>query len=215
MSEPHHLATILHPSIILFFIMLNYFLKNLKPILRWPILYRTIIVSFFLVTFGYIYWNPVNFIRNISIRMDQRYNQLKKPYYFWNYYGTNIYLTDDNGRDFAKSVNIINKYSPNTKNVLILSRYDTLLLTMSQKASLMDYFILEYDSGTIVTLYEQLIQQIINEKPPVIFIRSKKYYYVFNDSIPGIWNKIKKYYIFAENGGVVDVYKLNINAFLN
>lgn len=70
---------------------------------------------------------------------------------------------------FAKGVNLIEKYSYNNKGVHIISKYDTLLLYLSHKYSLMPHF----EVGTILNgheLFNIALKKIEHDNPEIIFV---------------------------------------------
>ncbi|EKD96274.1 MAG: hypothetical protein ACD_24C00114G0001 [uncultured bacterium] len=205
-NVPDHLLTVIHPSLILILIYCWWLYKNHHFFNSLSAIYKTIFITLAIIYLGFSVWPPNKFLQNTLGKIYQRYSKSPQKYYKWDYPGTNIYLADDDGRNFVKAAEVIKKYVPDEKDVLIVSRYDTLLLVMAQKTSLVNYPLLEYEI-TDKTEMEKTINKIKNIKPKYIFVFSKNYKQMSNDNLTEIWEGIKKNYTFVENAGAVDVYK--------
>lgn len=207
LSEPNHLLTIIHPSLLLAFIMLSNFKREL-PVIKNSLLKLTVISLFFVVIFMPIYYPVADVLSGIKDRIFYHYFVPAEQYYYWSYHGTDFYLKDNNGTDFAKAADKIRQLTKNIRDVLILSRYDSLLYVMSGKTSLLDRPILEYmvptytEANTIITL-------ILKKKPKYIFIYADKYNQMQVNIIESFANIVKKYYSFSSHAGAVDVYTVN------
>lgn len=209
-SEPHHFLTIVHPSILLSMILLDIFIKKRSLLIKLPLSQAALIVTFGFFIIGYLFWEPVRTWKYALLRFNNRYGPLSQPYNRWNYNGTNLYLSDNNGSDFFKSADTIKSLSGNTKNVVILSRYDTLLYVMTEKTSLTNHPIIEYDVGFIKDR-EQIINTILTNKPLYVYVFSKNYNTMVSWTIHEIWDAVKTQYSFLKNAGIIDVYKLKNN----
>jgi hypothetical protein len=205
-NEPHHLYTISHPSVILFFYHLQRIFRKRRSFSEYPVVPTSLIITFFAAfTFWLISPTPGTY-RNITSVFYNRYINKYQNYYYWNYPGADFYLSKDNGKLFADSAELI-KYNITSDNILILSRYDTLLYAMSGKGSFLDNPIIEYG---IMHKYElnYAINAIFRKKPEYIFLYASSYNQMKTDNIPIIWNAIKDDYEYVYSTGVLDVYKL-------
>ena len=212
LSEPNHLLTVIHPSLLLVFILFGNF-KDCLPVIKHSLLKLTGICFVFFVIFFPVYFPVTDFIFALKDRLHYRYVSPMSDlyhmnqYHYWSYPGTDFYLKDDSGIDFKLAADKIRKLTKDTKNILILSRYDTLLYVMSGKTSLLDQPILEYSAPTY-TEANRLIGLIFAKKPKYIFIYSDKYNQMQINVIESIANIIKKHYSFTQHAGAVDVYKI-------
>lgn len=205
-SEPHHLLTVIHPSILLFAILFRLFFTYKKQILGLPTFYKTIILTFSFSFLAFLFWPSPKFIKNTLGRFEKRYGKVEESFSKWNYFGTDFYLSDNNGQDFFLAADKIKQYTKGEKKALVLSRFDTLLLIMSQKASFTGFPIAEYQIAFQRDL-DQAINKIKKERPRHIFAYSKKHSFSTTDNISLIWQAIQKQYRLVERAGAVDVYK--------
>lgn len=220
LSEPNHLFSIIHPSLIIFFLLLKA-TKN-KP-------FTSFVFSFILIVliFG-IFWaifiGPPSLTKIISEKINYRYSSNQVNYYLWGYPGTDFYLQDDDGKNFELAADKIKQLTKRDKEVVIISRYSALLFLMSGKTSLINHPNIENDIYSIEELNEA-VDKVKTIKPKYIFYHSPEYnqwhpnpnfisirspsddQWYFN-TMKVFWEKIKKDYTLKENSGVVDVYQL-------
>ena len=206
-SEPHHFLTIIHPSIILSIFLLNDFIKNKSNLSKVPAFQKALFITFIFFVFGYFFSEPIKTWKYLLLRFNNRYGISSNIYYYWKNKGANFYLSDNNGSDFIKSVNAIESFSKHEKNIVVLSRYDTLFYVMTQKTSLLNHPIVEYDL-TFIKDREYAINTILSSKPSYIYIFSDNYSTMVSWTIHEIWDAVKDKYSFVKNIGVVDVYML-------
>jgi len=209
-SEPHHFLTILHPSILLSVILLKDLIKNKSYLTKLPAPQSALIITFSFFILGYLFWDPIKTWSYVMLRFNNRYGNLTQPYYHWKNKAVNFYLSDSDGSDFSKSVKAIMSLSKNKKNIVILSRYDTILYVMTQKTSLLNHPIVEYDL-TFIKEREDAINIILKDKPQYIYVFSDNYRTMVSWTIHEIWDAVRDKYAFVKNAGVVDVYKLTNN----
>jgi len=208
-NEPHHFVTIVQPAIILAVFILKTIFDNRSLIKKLNIFQQTIIITLFIFIISFIYSSPLKSLNFALNRLKLRYSKLPGKYYYWNNSKAKIYLSDNNGKDFSQSAEVIKKLNPE-KQVVILSRYDTILMMMTNKTSLLDFPIIEYQIN-FVKEEEDSITKIKKDKPKYIFVFSDKYPTMVSWTIHEIWDAVKDNYIFVKNAGVVDVYKLKKN----
>ncbi len=209
LSETHHLLTVIHPSILIIFVLIGHFKDDLKGKLpKISFLNAALPILFFLLAAKSVFGRPNDVVDLIMAKLNYRYHQLAGEYHYWSYPGTNFYLDDNKGTDFFLAANRIKALSGKEKNVIILSRYDTLLYVMSQKASLIDYPIIDYEIIKKTEFY-LAIKKILEVRPQYIFLYSSKYSQRESSAIDLIWTAIGQNYSLAEHAGVIDVYKLN------
>ncbi len=198
LKEPNHLATAIHPAILVLCLLL----AELKDKVN-----RFAAGLFFVAIFVVIFGSPGDFITRVRDKLNYRYSPLTENYHYWNYPGTDFYLTDDNGANFYQAANKIKQLVAGNNETLIISRYDSLLYLMSGKASLINHPIIEYDVYT-VSEYNQVLRELNRNKPPYVFVHSKNYNQFYLNTMDLIWDKLKPSYVFQEQAGAVDVYKL-------
>ncbi len=209
LSETHHLLTVIHPSILVAFILMGHFKDYLKEKLpKISPLTAALPIFFLLLVAKTIMGRPSDIVNEMTARLNYRYSQLKEKYHYWSYLGTDFYLDDNDGADFFQASNRIKALSGREKNIVILSRYDTLLYVMSQKTSLIGYPIVENEISKKEELYPA-IKKILEVKPQYVFLYSPKYPERKSATIDLIWAAIGQNYSLAEHAGAVDVYKLN------
>ena len=204
LNELNHLMTIIHPSLILSIIFLQWLWKNHKYFKDLNILNKSILTTSVIAVIIFLTWDPIRLFNDVSARFRSRYSLVNRSYYLWSYHATDIYISDNNGQDFFRAADNIKKYSAG-KRALIISRYDTLLEAMSQKASWLDYSIIEginYQSEL-----DREINAIKQGKPEYVFVYSQKYK-SSPEVIITLWNQIKEDYVFLKHAGVIDVYQL-------
>jgi hypothetical protein len=205
-NEPHHLYTVAHPAIILYLYHLQILIRNLSKIYKFPVIYSSLLVSSAVfITVWIISPVPATF-QNIKSIFHKRYIKSYNNYKYWNYPGTGFYLADDDGSNFKKSADIIRKLSVNSKKILILSRYDTLLYAMAGKTSILNNPIMEYGIFYKDDL-NKTIKIVQKKQPEYIYLFSEHYNQMKTDNIMIIWEAIRGNYIFVEKAGVVDVYR--------
>lgn len=206
LNEPHHLVTIIPPSIILFIIFANWFAKNYDLFRPARPVHKAFLATFVLFVFGFFFWQPVGFLTNANKRFQYRYGKLQDNYFKWNLSGTDFYLKDEGYKNFSLAAENIKEFTPFQKEALILSRYDTLLLIASKKTSLVDMPNMEY-SLMYKKDFINTVRKIQIKRPQFIFVYSKDYSQVSNTIIAQIWTSVKKNYRFLKYAGVIDIYK--------
>lgn len=208
LSEPNHLFSILHPSILIFILLLNTTknkLTGLKTSI--PFILFFIIIAFFTGILWTIFIGPPLLTNIIAEKINYRYSPISTNYYHWNYPGTDFYLQDDDGKNFKLAADKIKQYAKKDKEVVIISRYSALLYLMSGKISLINHPNIENDVYSVQEFSEAL-NKIETLKPSYIFVHSQSYSQWYFNVINIFWEKIKKDYTFKENAGAIDVYQL-------
>jgi len=208
LSEPNHLLTVIHPAILLFLLYLSYFKEKLRLFRRVSPIWLFITIFFFIMVFDGIFNIPEGKKDRYLNQLKYRYSPIKDKYYHWEYSGTDFFLKDNDGKDFYLAAQAIKKFSGQNKEVIILSRYDTLLYLMSQKSSRLGYPIIEYEPRTEREVAE-IISNIDKIRPKYIFVSSDKYSsQEQTENIKIIWEGIRQNYSLVQKAGAVDVYGL-------
>jgi len=214
LSEGNHLLAIIHPAILLYFILWSeardiiFPVAEDRPFIEKRLLTLKFLLFLFFVSGLIIMYNgPLESAKALANRLQERYSKVKPVYYYWSYEGTDFYLHDDNGINFALAAKRIRELTSDASKVLIISRYDTLLYVMSQKASIIDYPIAEYQIYTYEDL-QKSINQILKINPKFVFVYSESYNQVQKETPILIWQAIKNRYTFSEHAGAVDVYQM-------
>lgn len=197
LSEPNHLFSIIHPSIIIVLLLFKAAKNN----------FSFLHVIFFFSIFWVIFIGPPSLIKIISEKIDYRYSPIQTNYYFWDYPGTKFYLQDDDGKNFELASNKIKELTKNDKEIVIISRYSALLYMMTDKTSLLNHPNIENDIYSTQELLEA-VKKIESFKPKYIFVYSQQYNQAYFDKMTILWKKIINKYAFKETAGVIDVYEL-------
>jgi len=205
-SETHHLITVVHPAIILGMILTKKIIQNWKNIelAEWK---KTFLLLFIFIVFNSLFQSNSNDYSYIRDRLSQRINPITHSFYYWDYPGTYLFLANNSQTDFAKAADTIKLLTPNIKDIVIISRYDTLLYVMTRKTSLVNHPILENDIS-FIKAKNQIIDSIKLKKPKYIFVYSDNYSTMIDDTLSSIWNGVKNDYEFVESAGVINVFRL-------
>jgi len=212
LSEPNHLWTVIHPALLIFFILVSRFFESMKQEKQKKSLIQIFLPTlFFVAGFFAIFHSPVFFLKNALAKFQYRYSANGTGFYYWGYRGTDFYLQDNSGEDFQLAAAKINRLVKD-RSVVIISRYSPLLYLMSGKTSLIDHPNPECDFYTADD-FNQAVDRIRQIKPAYIFVYSEKYnqYYLASVNLMRMfWERVKNDYSFQETAGAVDVYKLKI-----
>lgn len=210
LSEPNHLWTIIHPALLIFFILVSRFFKTInQEKQKWSLIQIFLLVLLIVIGFSEIFYSPVLFLKNALVKFQYRYAPNTSDYYHWAYQGTDIYLSDNNEQDFQLAADRIDQLTAG-RSAVIISRYSPLLYLMTKKTSLIDHPNPECDFVTVNEFY-QAVDKIKQVKPEHIFIYADKYnqYYLQSINTMGLlWDQVKDKYSFQEHAGAVDVYRL-------
>jgi hypothetical protein len=208
-SEPHHLWTIFHPAILLSIILVSHVLGSVSVWKRQPFVVRTVAAFGVVGTVAFLLWTPSSFASRVGQKLEARYGPEPANMKDWNYAGVHLRMADDDGSAFRVAAETIRELQPDTRDVAILSRYDTILLLMSGKASATGFSIIEYEVFTLDQLKEAQTR-IRKERPRYVYVTADdpRYTYTATHTVTWVWDAVKDLYTFDRHAGVVDVYRL-------
>ncbi|OGK14849.1 hypothetical protein A3H80_04015 [Candidatus Roizmanbacteria bacterium RIFCSPLOWO2_02_FULL_37_19] len=118
---------------------------------------------------------------------------------------------DFTANDLLKSVAEIKKLTPHQKKILLFSRFDVLILVMSEKTHIISYPMHEqiYTLSELESMKKYLLH--LPEKPEYIFIDTKNPLSTpptsYNNA-KELFETVKPYYSFYKKVGILDVYRL-------
>ncbi|MFA6016660.1 MAG: hypothetical protein WC744_01070 [Patescibacteria group bacterium] len=194
------------------FIEIRSYLKERKNDFK-LLLFSTYIV---IITGGLVifFLSSYFFIKRAEYRIESFESVFKAKKYYGNRgfilvnYIENPSFTAD---DLIKSVDEIKRLTKNNKKILLLSRYDCLILVMAEKTHIFPYPLIEQ----IYTLKEldSVEQDLIKNKPTYLFIERKNPL-IIDDGKPtafdiskNIFSKLKPFYVYKNTVGILDIYK--------
>ena len=183
-SETEHLLAIAHPALILLILGLSSF--------YW---------SKFLLVVA-VLW--------LLFHSPERLLNLYRHRYFpstsgfsWDYLGTGFILSDAPQYPFVVAAQAITDRIPVGQPVAIISRYDTLLLTMADRANLTSYYFYDVQILSYPMAY-QMINEITTAQPEFVFIDPPQ-----QQSEVGqlIFQNLKNQLQWEQTSGMIDIYR--------
>ncbi len=141
MCQWHHFAAVLHPAAFLCILALSHWRDISAWMGRAGTIERSVVATYVLIVGALFLWEPQAYGADVVRRMNSRYGSLLRTYSHWDFPGAGIFVSDHDGTDVRLAVGAVKKYSGDSPNVLILSRYDTLLYVMSGKTSRIDTYL--------------------------------------------------------------------------
>ena len=152
--------------------------------------------------------------------------------YKWNHERAGGIITTYPFDKFQSSINLINKYSPDTKEVYMISKYDNILQFFSKRYSGLKYF--ELRSFLVSDIEYNEVLNLINNKADILYVDSdidrdykaemkerrffdiyENYWYNENvkqripklETLSKLFNEVKENYELIDSRGLLNVYK--------
>ena len=159
------------------------------------------------------------------------YKRLKYRVYSWQqlqklerYSGNRGFVVEDfippkgyASTDLLNSVNKIKELSKNEKKILLISKYDGVILIMSEKTNIIPFPLLEqiHRVESLNAVKKELVSKV--NKPKYLFV-DKENPYEKKPTLPSpvdvledIFKAISPFYEFKEQAGILDIYVLKTN----
>jgi putative membrane protein len=152
--------------------------------------------------------------------------------YKWNHERAGGIITTYPFDKFQSSINLINKYSPDTKEIYMISKYDNILQFFSKRYSGLKYF--ELRSFLVSDIEYNEVLNLIKNKADILYvdadidrdykaeIRERRFFdlydeYWYNENVKQripklevlskLFNEVREDYILVEKGNMIDVYR--------
>ena len=152
--------------------------------------------------------------------------------YKWNHERAGGIITTYPFDKFQSSINLINKYSPDTKEVYMISKYDNILQFFSKRYSGLKYF--ELRSFLVSDIEYNEVLNLIKNKADILYVdadidrdykaemRERRFFdlydeYWYNENVKQripklevlskLFNEVREDYILVEKGNMIDVYR--------
>lgn len=152
--------------------------------------------------------------------------------YKWNHERAGGIITTYPFDKFQSSINLINKYSPDTKEVYMISKYDNILQFFSKRYSGLKYF--ELRSFLVSDIEYNEVLNLIKNKANILYVDSdidrdyrsemkeRRFFdlydeYWYNENVKQrilklevlsrLFNEVREDYILVEKGNMIDVYR--------
>lgn len=117
-------------------------------------------------------------------------------------------------KDLLNSVNSIKKLTKNEKKILLISKYDAVILIMSEKTNIISFPLLEqiHRVESLNAVKKELVSRV--DKPKYLFVDKKNPYEKKSklsapvDVLEDIFEAISPFYEFKEQAGILDIYVL-------
>ncbi|MBI4035055.1 MAG: hypothetical protein HY381_01500 [Candidatus Chisholmbacteria bacterium] len=187
-SETEHLLAVSIPALILLTLWVNHLIR------KYPLVTIPITLTFLWLLFH-------SWPRTAQL-LRSRYLPLTRGFY-WSYPGTGFILSDVAQDEFVQTAQAIAATVPPGQPVTIISRYDTLLLVMSHRASLTSYYF--YDVQLLSsTMIEEVVDQIMLAQPEFIFADPENQQ---SEVSQLVFQKLKNRLQWEKKAGILDIYR--------
>ena len=218
--KPNISAVIFFIDALPFIIILNLFPRKIKNV--FSIISILIGMLLYIKFANYYLWE----IRN--------YNNIFETHkiYKWEHERAGGIITTYPFDKFQSSINLINKYSPDTKEIYMISKYDNILQFFSKKYSGLKYF--ELRSFLVSDIEYNEVLNLIKNKADILYVdadidrdykaemRERRFFdlydeYWYNENVKQripklevlskLFNEVREDYILVEKGNMIDVYR--------